>query len=265
MKIPLARMAGLKRRFVMRPIRTTKAQAGDLAKLYVSVVRIWQSAATDRILPAYGTSVDGMTRDDLSDVDATVTRADQEVLTAILQFQALFRAWAAQVDYWHLHQFVAQMKYATNIDLGSFLGSQDATVEYFLVRNTALVKNVSDQIRGKIADSVFRGLQARTEIRTVAKEISEATGLGRARSLRIASDQTVKLSAALDQERQQQVGMNSFEWLHSHKTHPRPVHVARDHQEFDWDSEVGRNDPPGRLPFCGCKARGILEADDGSD
>src|SRR5690606_13412847 len=121
---------------------------------------------------------------------------------------------------------------------------------------------VSDQARGRISDIVFRGLQNRTNSRQVAKEINEALQLGRQRSLRIASDQLHKLSVALDQERAEQLGSERAIWRHSKKRHPRLEHVERDGKYYAWNSGVMKNDPPGRAPFCGCRARPVFKLDD---
>lgn len=89
--------------------------------------------------------------------------------------------------------------------------------------------------------------------------------MSRKRATRVARDQVAKLSSALDQERQEQVGMTSFEWMHSMKAHPRKIHVARNGQIFAWSSEIAKTDAPGWAPFCGCKAKGVLELNGDDD
>lgn len=267
MKIPLAEMArratNRRRTIVMRPIETTSAQRDALAALYIRVLRIWQEGLRDQVIPAYSRTLaeKAMVRDSVADVEVAIVSIEQRVLAAIFDFSSGWLSWANTLQLWHMSKFIAQIKYASNVDLATMMTAGDVrlTLAELLARNTSLVRSVSDQVRGKVSDIVFRGLQANTPVREVAKQMAEATGLARARSLRIASDQTVKLSAALDQERQLQVGMNSFEWRHSGKAHPREYHVARNRKEFAWDSEVGKKDPPGYAPFCGCKALGVLE------
>lgn len=272
MQIPLGKMTRranptMRRDTIVMPdIDPTYAQETDLFKLYMRVVRVWHEGARTTILPAYTRTLeqDALIRDTVQDVQIAIDKIENEAVRAIFAFSQAFQIWAADLSLWHLRKFVAQIKYATNVDLATLLGEGDTrlTIEQFLARNVGLVRNVSDETRGKIADIVFRGLQARTPVREVAKEIQTATGLARDRAKRIASDQTVKLSAALDQERQLQVGMDDFEWMSSHKVHFRPEHAARDHKVFAWTSSVGVQDPPGRLPFCGCKAKGILRIPD---
>jgi len=265
-----AKAAGTKRKTVeMREIVPTKAQTEDLARLYIPVIRTWAVGSRDRIMPAYRRSldeqatVDGLTRDRASDVEVEIAAVDQEAVRATFTFRGLLQSWLNALQLWHMRKVISGLKYATNVDLSTQLHAADVaeTIEDVLARNTALIRDVSDQARGRIADIVFRGLQNRTPAREVARQINEAVQLGRARSLRIASDQTQKLSAALDKERQLQLGMDSFIWRHSKKAHPRLEHVARDGKTFAWDSDVGRNDPPGQAIFCGCKAKGVLRLD----
>lgn len=248
------RAQGRKRDLTLRPIATTQAQAKTLQRLYAPIMQVWSDGVRDRILPAYAASLATFTGDSPADIEAEIEITEESAVRAVFDFRAFFAEWAQALQLWHVNRIGSQLTYATGIDLSTQLGGATGTIEDALARNTALIRDISDQARGRIADIVFRGLQQRTPVRDVAKEINEALGLGRARSLRIASDQTVKLSAALDKLRQEQLGFDSFVWRHSGKTHFRPEHKARDGKVFSWGSDVARDDPPGYAPFCGCKA-----------
>lgn len=267
MKFPFAQMvrraSNRRRKFVVLPsIGTTTAQADDLARLYVGVLRVWQVFARDRILPAYARTLeqDAAMRDSVSDIQIAVSAAEGYAVQAVFGFGQAFEQWGSALERRHLSKVIANLKYATNVDASTMLGSEDAamTLQAALARNVALVRDVSDKARAAISDSVFRGLQARTPMRDVAREISDATGIQRARALRIASDQTVKLSAALDQERMEQLEITEFQWQHSRKKHPRQEHIERDGKVYRWDDPRLGGDLPGRLPFCGCKAKGVV-------
>jgi len=272
-KIDLRRLAkaqGIRRLRIEAPeIEPTRAQEKDLARLYMRTVRVWVSGARERILPAYERSLaqqranDRLTLDRAGDVDVEIEAVNNETVRTVFTFRGLFQAWAEALQVWHMRRFVSSLRYDTNVDLSTVMSAGDVeeTMEDILARNVALVRDVSDQTRGRISDIVFRGLQNRTPTREVAREIAKATGMARRRALNIAMDQTQKLSASLDRQRQLQVGMAQFEWRHSGKVHYRPEHKARNGKTFAWNSEVGRNDPPGQAPFCGCKAKGILELD----
>lgn len=265
MKIDIASMAratGIRRnRIVMREISPTQVQARALYRVYLPVLVTWETQIRDRLIPEYSRTIAGISTDSVIDIEAIIRFIEEQVAILIsTEIRNGIIAWANREAEWHFRRFVANLKYATNVDLSTILGPQGSqlTMQDFLVRNTALIRDVSDQLRGRVADIVFRNIPLRTPARDVAREISEATGLSKKRALRIAIDQTQKISASLDRERMLQVGITSFEWQHSGKAHPRPEHVARDRQVFRWDSEVALTDPPGFAPFCGCKARGVI-------
>lgn len=268
MKIDLAaqvKAAGkTKRKTVeVQPFTASRANEQELARLYLKVFKVWVKGIRERILPEYRRSLKEakLLRDSALDLELLISEVEGSVLAAILTFRNEVMRWLGKVQNQHLTQLISKLKYATGVDLSTQMSGRDVsqTLEDILMRNVGLVRNVSDQARGRIGDIVFRGLQNRTSIKKVASELNEAVGLGWDRSLRIASDQTVKLSAALDEERQNQLGIDSFEWMHSGKKHFRVEHKERDGKIFKWSSEIGRNDPPGFAPFCGCKAKGVLE------
>lgn len=247
----------------LRPIETTKSQAQDLATIYLRTVRVWEDSKAT-LAQTYADALaqqDGMTRDDASWLTAVIEFLNGEATTQITLFSALFEGWANSLVQWHTRRIVANLKYAGNVELASamFDPRGGSTVGDALARNVALIRNVSDQTRGRISDIVFRGLQQRIPARDVAKEISEATGLARKRALRIASDQTVKLSAALDRQRMIDLGFDQFEWRHSRKAHPREWHKDRDGKVFRLDDPSLVGDMPGDQPFCGCRAAPHME------
>jgi SPP1 gp7 family putative phage head morphogenesis protein len=250
----------VRRETTLRPIIPTAAQAKSLSRLYYRVMNVWAVGARDKILPAYERTLSQMMTDSVSDIEVSIEETQGEAVRAIFSFRWWFGSWFDSLISWHTQKLVSNLKYATNIDLASVIGPlpQD-TVEATIARNVALVRNVSDQTRQKISDIVYRGLTQRLPARDVAKEINDVLKLGRARSTRIASDQLVKASAALDRSRMLDLGIVKFRWAHSHKLHYRPWHRARDGEVFRFDDPKLRGDLPGDQPFCGCKAQGVIE------
>lgn len=262
MKIDISAIVKPKRPIVLRPIATTQAQANRLYKIMVQPVRSWELAWENSIRPEYERTLSQMTADSPSDIEGIIERTDNGIVNWTLAiFRGLFTAWETQISMWHMRRFVGNLKYATNIDLTSIISStpEPETIEAILQRNVNLVRSISDQTRERIADIVFRGLTSRTPVRDVAREIHKATGISRARARRIASDQTVKLSAALDRARLQEIGITEFQWIHSGKKHPREWHKERNGKRFKFNDPELRGDMPGEQPFCGCKAQGVIE------
>lgn len=264
----MARAKGIRRDITVRPVEPARGPAGDLARLYLAVLKAWSPEA---ILRGY---TGGLTTDAPSDQTSAIEEAGNLVTRLIAEFTTGLRGWIVRAEQLHRSRWAAAVKSSTDIDLSMVLTGYEVqeTLDVFLDRNVALVRNVSDQARGRIADAVFKGYQERRPAREVAKEIREATGLARDRSLRIASDQNSKLSAALDRERQAEAGIDLFRWRHSGKLHPRQPHLHRNGNIYDRVSgkqvnadgskmageTVARGDFPGEQPYCGCRAQAYL-------
>ncbi|WP_159975862.1 MULTISPECIES: phage minor head protein [unclassified Novosphingobium] len=264
----MARAKGIRRDITVRPVEPARGPEQDLASLYLAVLKAW---APDAILRGY---TGGLTTDAPADQTSAIEEAGNVVTRLIAEFTSGLRGWIVRAEQVHRSRWAAAVKSSTDIDLSMVLSGYEVqeTLDVFLDRNVALVRNVSDQARGRIADAVFKGYQERQPAHEVAKEIREATGLARDRSVRIASDQNSKLSAALDRERQAEAGIDLFRWRHSGKLHPRQPHLHRNGNIYDRASgkqvnadgskmageTVARGDFPGEQPYCGCRAQAYL-------
>jgi SPP1 gp7 family putative phage head morphogenesis protein len=255
----LARERGIRRKSVTLPaVQTTRAQSDALARRMVAVVDIWARSAREVLLPEYGRT---LTQDSIPDLEVQIAATDQAAVRATLDFGSWFRGWAGDLSEWHLRKLVDAIFAQLKIDLRPFASAinDPAVIEAALARNVALVRSVSDDTRAKIADAIFRGQQAGTSTADVTKEISAVLGKSRDRARRIATDQTAKLGATLDQQRQEALGFTEFEWMHSMKLHYRPEHLARNGKVYSWRENDLNGDLPGVAPFCGCKAKAHLD------
>lgn len=272
MSIDLPRIvARLSRR--RRPIkfRTTSLPGtteSALAAIYIKVPKAWRGELADRILPAYDRALasakplhDALLADDVTGLGGDMRAAGDSVNRLIVSLTPELRTWVVKSETIHRNQFVAAAKTAAGVDLGTILSVDgvSATMQAILERNVSLVTAVSDDVRRSIADIVFQGFTQRTPRRDLAADLDNALGLGRTRSLLIASDQTTKLSSTLDRERQQEIGIDKFIWRHSGKVHFRPEHKARDGNIYAWDDNDLDGDLPGVAINCGCKAQAYLE------
>lgn len=265
----LARQAGVRRDLTLRPIEPARGPEQDLARLYLAVLKAW---SPDAILRNY---TGGMTTDAPSDQTNAIAEAENTVTRLIAEFTAGLRSWTVRAESIYRSRFLASVKAGTGLDLSFMLtnGEVSELMSVFVERNVALVTNVSDQAKGRIADAVWRGYEQRLPARQVAKEIREATGLARDRSLRIAAHQNANLASELDRERRAEAGLTMFRYRHGGKRNFRPWHKARDGKIYD--SKTGKqvnadgsamaggdkieaDDRPGRPPGCSCREQGYL-------
>src|SRR5690606_28621586 len=180
-------------------------------------------------------TLDALTTDAPRDHQQAIDRTEDVIARLVTAFGFGVERWATRVERWHRSRWQAAVKAGTSIDLAAVLTAQPVqeTLEAFIARNVALVKDISAQASGRIADAVFRAYQNRTPTRELAKELREAVDLGRKRSLRVASHQNNALSSSLDTQRMAEAGIEWFKWRHSAKRFPRQEHKARDGKVYD--------------------------------
>ena len=248
----------------LKPIYPTQMLVEELFHIIVKVPRQWVVDANALILPAYSRALAMQTRDsirdDANEVQEALNASEADLQRLILTLTPELRTWLVKVESWHRKRWAANVFTATGVDLGVLLTPDGQTMDAFYQSILSLIRNVDADTLNRIQGSVWRGYTARTPRREIAKEIAEATDISRKRALRIASDQTVKLSARLDQARAEEFGLTDFIWHHSRKLHPRQEHVARDGKRYKW-AKPPADGIPGTLPFCGCKGRSVIDLD----
>lgn len=278
---------------VIRDIVPPATFATDLYRaFYLPVVQVWERAApaivaeyertlANLTIDAYGRGETGSVTMDSSgvwirltdspdDLQARLDAAGSELERLFIMLDAALRDWGVRVERWQSEKWRGAVLSATGVDIGTLIGSEDMreTVGTYLRWNAALVRDISAQARQRISNAVFAGLQNRTPVRDVAKQIREATGMARGRSQRVAADQLSKITSALADERRREAGIDVWKWRHSGKLHPRETHLARNGKLYA-DTPVGAEgevreppeDRPGQLPYCGCRAQAVLVLD----
>jgi SPP1 gp7 family putative phage head morphogenesis protein len=259
-----ARITRRSKPIALANIAPTQAQASDLYALYAKVLTAWAEGLPG-VVAEYERTIAGMTTDSPETTAGAIDQIAAEIQRLVILLTPDLRHWALQVERVHRGKWVRSVLSATDIDLNTILtaGDVEDTVAASVNWNVALVRDVSDELRRRIANSVFAGFQRRAPATEIAKEIREATGMARARAVRIAGDQSVKLGARLNQARQEQAGITSFKWRHSAKRHPRSWHLQRDGKVYPWrGSGIPADDMPGVPPFCGCTAQGVVTFED---
>jgi uncharacterized protein with gpF-like domain len=249
---------------VLAKIETTLAQEQDLFAVYKPVIAAWE-AAQPRIIAEYERTLASMTTDAPSDVQGQIDGVGAEINRLVIMLTPDLRRWALKVEQVHRGKWVRSVMSATDVNLDTVLTAGDVndTIDASLNWNVSLIRDVSSELQKRVANSVFAGFQRRAPAPEIAKEITEATGMARARARRISADQTTKLGAQLNRARQLQAGITKFMWIHSSKRHPRSWHLLRDRKVYDWkNSGIPADDMPSIPPFCGCTARGIVSFDD---
>lgn len=264
-----ARPGGRKRSITLKEIAPPAILATDLYRAaYKPVIDVWRQSLP-RIDAAYARALGELVTDDANDVNAEVESVAQDVSRLLILLTPRVREWAIKVENYVRKSWAGTVKSATGVDLTTILTTGDVTapLEQHIQWNTDLIADVSGQVRQRVSNSVYSGLTERRPARDVAREINEATDLGRDRSQRIASDQLGKLSGSLAEQRQRDAGIEIVIWRHSRKLHPRARHAARDQKKYrldgytavDGSETVPPDDWVQRQPYCGCRTQAWID------
>lgn len=231
-------------------------------------------AAIPRIIAQYERALAAMVTDSVSDVQAEMDGLEAELRRLVLVLTHRLRRWAFGVERWFRGKWRGAVLSATGVDLQTMIGPEDVreTIETFVARNVALVKDVGAQAQGRISDAVFRGLNLRRAAVDVAKDIQAAVDMGRRRAKNIAADQLSKIASSLAAERRREAGLDTYRHRHSGKLHPREQHKERDGRLYSENPKrvgtkvdgelvhapVAPEDRAGIPPFCGCREQAVL-------
>jgi hypothetical protein len=173
-----------RREVVFRNIVPPAMLATDLyTAAYAPVVAAWENAVPD-IMAAYRRALSAQTTDSPADATSTINAVDADIARLAVTLRLRTQNWAVKVEKWQRSKWVGAVKTATTVDVSDMIGAGDvrATLGTAIEGNVALISSVSDQARGRISESVFRGLRNRSNPDDVAKEIYEATGMARRRA-----------------------------------------------------------------------------------
>ncbi len=129
----------------------------------------------------------------------------------------------------------------------------------FADQNAKLIRSLPDQELERVAGDIERGLQQGQRFEDVAKTIQKSFGITHRRAKLIARDQTSKLNASLTKLRQQEIGVEEYEWQTSGDERVRPTHRANDGKIFRWDSPPRITGHPGHDVNCRCVAIPVLD------
>lgn len=259
----IAKRAGRRKSISAKPITPTQARQDDLALIYLAVVRGWSAAAREQILPAYGALLDRLTRDDeQSAVGAALAAAAVQAGATVSGQRQRLAQWLAGLGRWHADRFAATIKAAVGIDPRMMMQPQETapSIALALEHNAALLQSVNDEIKGRVAERVWAAAAVALPLVMLRRQLRQIIARAVARARFIAAEQTTEVSAALDEVRQKEAGLGSYQWHHGASLHPRDWHLARDGKVFGW-----RVIPPGDMPGipagCTCRKRPRIDLD----
>lgn len=142
-------------------------------------------------------------------------------------------------------------------------GSQlDELIDDWVVQNTALIKDLQENYLLKVQNTLSQGFRQGLTNAEIAKQINAATGVGLRRAKNIARNEVGNLNAAVTKQRDEELGIDEFEWLavmdvrtrgnpNGNSPDYRPSHWNRNGKVYTWkDGAPGGDTYPGTAINC---------------
>ena len=132
-----------------------------------------------------------------------------------------------------------------------------------------LIKRVPAKYLDNIANSVFRAITEGKGLADIQPMLEQQNVSVRNWAKNVSMDQTRKCYNNLNRERMESVGIEEYDWMHSHgSNHPRKYHrdvLDNTRQRWDsppWAEPSGTKNRhrahPGELSYCRCVARPVI-------
>lgn len=140
-----------------------------------------------------------------------------------------------QINLFNQTQFLRVAEAALSIDVFFYEPWLQDQLSLFATQNSQLINSlVEDEIQ-RVSGVVQRGFQQGLPYRTIEEEIVQTFGVARRHAKLIARDQTVKLNASLTKLRQEDLGIQEYEWQTSGDERVRASHRLMDGAICKWD------------------------------
>lgn len=124
--------------------------------------------------------------------------------------------------------------------------------------NVSLIKSIPDEYFKKIESIVYNNTTRGSKAGGIIKEIMELEQSTIKRAKLIARDQTQKLNSAMNQKRQENLGIEEYIWITSKDERVRETHKQNNGKRFRWDSPPPKTGHPGEDIQCRCVAQPII-------
>lgn len=128
--------------------------------------------------------------------------------------------------------------------------------------NIGLIKSIGTEYLSKVQMHVWQSVAGGYDLKTLTDNLEHDFHIARNRAALIASDQTNKAHAVIEQARRKELGIKKAIWLHSHAgKQPRQSHLKAHGKEFDIEKGMyldGKWVLPGEEINCKCGSKAIL-------
>ncbi len=178
------------------------------------------------------------------------------------RMEQLAGAVGSAVSAFHKQQFARQLRAGVGLDLFTGDRKNRTLLTGFVQENVALIKDLPNQVIGRVERTIARAVQRGKSVRDITGELKKHFAGEEERAARIARDQTLTLYGQFNEQRQTELGIEQFIWRTVGDDAVRQEHQDRDGRIYSWDDPPD-GEIPGEAINCRCYAEpvfgGLLE------
>lgn len=119
--------------------------------------------------------------------------------------------------------------------------------------NVALISDMPEEMLNQIERRTLAGISAGDRWEEIAADLEDRLGIAEDRAALIARDQVGKFYGAVQQARQEDLGLTHYFWRGTLDNRERDEHVLREGERFAWD-DAPEDGHPGEPINCRCTA-----------
>lgn len=171
--------------------------------------------------------------------------------------RAAIEAWATRLNGHHAHQFARGFWRAARVDIRHVFDDLEmqSILHKAVDESVSLIKTIPERFHDDLVTNVTRAERLSPVDLKDRESIYRKTGKSSGYNLRrITRDQSNKLTGALSEFRQTQVGVTKYKWETAADDRVRPNHESKDGRVFSWDQAPFDTGHPGHDIQCRCVA-----------
>lgn len=171
----------------------------------------------------------------------------------------------------HTDDFATEIRRRTSVDVGAIVRDEDLDeiLRDRVSQNVALIKSMHQTLLGDVERMVYEAKMQGKSHKDLKSELIDRFGIANRKAALIARDQMASLNSDFNQIRQEQAGIEKYEWHTSEDERVR--HGKRPHNHrvlngkvYEWGEKTGAEQglPPGKPINCRCVATAIIELEE---
>lgn len=236
----IARKRPLKVKKWLFPLNSERKYTNELysltAKLRELIQQYLMPQIPSLVFRANVTAPEQPRNDDfLSDLFATMNFIRNAIQPKIIETEADAIALSRQINLFNKVQFEKITDSLLSIDVFFNEPWLEDQLSLFATQNAQLITSLVDDEIERVSGVVQRGFQQGLPYNTVTDQIESTFGVARRHAKLIARDQTVKLNASLTKLRQEDLGIEQYQWQTSGDERVRASHRIMDGLFCRWD------------------------------